>query len=429
MSNNKNIVNEDFPLSAVPQGRRQNFWSLAVVLLGFTYYTGTMFAGGTIGAGFDFKTLVWVILLGNLILGGYSAVLAWIAAKTGLTTVLMARHSFGKYGAKWVDFLLGFTQVGWYGWSTAMTAFVFATLFDIPPWIPALMILFGFAFCSTAFVGYKGIEWLSAVAVPAMTVLMVWSIMISLKDGGGIWSIKQITPSAPMSFAAGLTVVVGTYISGGLQSTNWSRFAKSGFHAVSATLLAFFIGNAFMIVSGALGAFVYQQPDMVQVFVKQGLLGFGVALLILNIWTSQDNTIYAFSIAACTAFHNPNRRFFVLIGAAVGTVIALAGIYDQLVPFLVLLGTIIPPVGGVICADYFIKHKRKFPDLDKLELCKFNWTGILSYVVGLLVAKYIPGIPPINGAIGSLIAYPILDLLFRKAGYAQDNREIAITEA
>ncbi len=419
------LSNEDFPLSAVPQKNRQGFWSLAVVLLGFTYYTGTMFAGGTIGAGFDFTALVWVIILGNLILGGYSAVLAWIAAKSGLTTALMARHSFGKYGARWVDFLLGFTQVGWYGWSTAMTATVFATLFHIPAWIPALIIFFGFAFCSTAFIGYKGIQWLSAVAVPAMTVLMVWSIAIALRDGGGIAAITQITPSQPMSFAAGLTVVVGTYISGGLQSTNWSRFAKSGFDAVTTTLLAFFIGNAFMIVSGALGAFVYQQADMVQVLVQQALLGFGIALLLLNIWTSQDNTIYSFSIAACTAFHTANRRMFVLIGAGIGTVIALVGIYDQLVPFLSLLGTIIPPVGGVISADYFIKHKKSFPDLAQLELCKFNWVGILSYIVGLLVAKFIPGIPPINGAIGALLAYPILDYLFKKVGYAQDNKIIA----
>ena len=418
-------VNGDYPLGPVPASSRKGFISLAVVLLGFTYYTGTMAAGGTIGAAFDFKTLMWVIILGDLILGAYAAVLAWIAANSGLTTVLMSRHSFGKYGAKWVDFILGFTQLGWYGFTTALTSNAIATMFNLDSAvIPALFIFFGIAFCSTAFVGYKGIEILSNVAIPAMTILMIWSICIALRDVGGAANLTSVVPTESMTFAAGLTIVVGTYISGGLQSTNWSRFAKNGKQAVITTLLAFFIGNAFMIICGALGAFVYQESDMVQVLVKQGILVAGFALLILNVWTSQDNTIYAFSIAACTAFNNKNRRMFVIIGAGVGIIFALVGIYDVLVPFLSLLGTVIPPVGGVIAADFFVKYKSKFPDFEKTEFRNFNWAGIISYVLGVLAAVYTPGIPCINGAIVPFIAYIILDPVFKKMGMPQDNKTV-----
>ena len=34
-----------------------------------------------------------------------------------------------------------------------------------------------------------------------------------------------------------------------------------------------------------------------------------------------------------------------------GTLLALGGMYNLLIPFLVLLGTFIPPIGGVIMAD------------------------------------------------------------------------------
>ena len=300
----------DFPLSSVPENKRRGFWSLAVVLLGFTFYTGTMAAATTLGAAFNFKSLMWIIFWGDLILGAYASLLAYIAAKTGLTTSLMARYSFGKYGALWVDFLLGGTQVGWYGYSTALTAYALSTAlgWDSKAVAIVLMVIFGFAFCSTAFVGYRGMEILSYVAVPAMTILIFWSMSVAVKDAGGMAGVMSITPTTTMGVGAALTVVVGTYVSGGLQSTNWSRFAKNGKQAVLATMLAFFIGNGFMIVAGAFGAFVYQVADMVEVLTIQGLLFAGILLLMLNIWTSQDNTIYAFSIAASSAFHTEYRE-------------------------------------------------------------------------------------------------------------------------
>ena len=46
------------------------------------------------------------------------------------------------------------------------------------------------------------------------------------------------------------------------------------------------------------------------------------------------------------------RTSFVLIGATVALVLAWGGIHSMLVPYLILLGTFIPPVGGVVMADY-----------------------------------------------------------------------------
>ena len=406
----------DFPLSSVPENKRRGFWSLAVVLLGFTFYTGTMAAATTLGAAFNFKSLMWIIFWGDLILGAYASLLAYIAAKTGLTTSLMARYSFGKYGALWVDFLLGGTQVGWYGYSTALTAYALSTAlgWDSKAVAIVLMVIFGFAFCSTAFVGYRGMEILSYVAVPAMTILIFWSMSVAVKDAGGMAGVMSITPTTTMGVGAALTVVVGTYVSGGLQSTNWSRFAKNGKQAVLATMLAFFIGNGFMIVAGAFGAFVYQVADMVEVLTIQGLLFAGILLLMLNIWTSQDNTIYAFSIAASSAFHTEKRRRLVLIGAAIGTLIGILGIYDALVPFLVFLGSVIPPVGGVIAADFFLTNKGRYVPFEKAKFENFNWIGIVAYLAGIACSKLPFGITAINAGVGGALAYIILALILKR---------------
>ncbi len=52
-----------------------------------------------------------------------------------------------------------------------------------------------------------------------------------------------------------------------------------------------------MIVACALGVMVYQQPDVVEVSMMLGRLLAGALLLFLNIWTTQDNTVYIFSVS------------------------------------------------------------------------------------------------------------------------------------
>lgn len=422
MEKNQDSVSEDYPLIEVPDSDRRSLASISVVLLGFTFFTATMWGGGSLGVAFDFRSLIGVVLLGNLLLGIYVAILGFIAFKSGLNSVLMGRFGFGDYGSKWPDFVLGFTQIGWYAWGTATVAIVFTKLLNLPEWLNIpLMILFGFLFCWTAYIGYRGLEILSKVAVPAMTVLIIWSFVVASQKVGGMEGLLAVTPSKTMSVGAALTIVFGTFVSGGTQATNWTRFSKSWKIAVFSSLIAFFIGNGLMIFAGAYGAIVYQEPDIVNVLAMQGLLFFGILMLFLNIWTTQDNTVYNFSVAGCNFIRSKNRKRMTLIGAALGTVLAIFGMYNWLIPYLVLLGTFIPPIGGVIMADFFYKHKGKYPKLADVRFKKFNFTGIAAYIIASAVARFSPGIPPINGIVAAVGAYILIDLLLNVIGQSQDH--------
>lgn len=85
------------------------------IMLGFTFFSASMLTGGTIGAGLSFKDFTISVLIGNLILGIYTGFLAFISSGTGLSTHLLAKYSFGEKGSYLVSFLLGVTQVGWFG--------------------------------------------------------------------------------------------------------------------------------------------------------------------------------------------------------------------------------------------------------------------------------------------------------------------------
>lgn len=419
-------IQEDYPLSEVPQNDRKGLVSTSVVLLGFTFFTATMWGGGRLGVAFDFRTLLGVVVLGNLLLGLYVAALSYIACKSGLNSVLMGRFGFGDFGSKWPDFALGFTQIGWYAWGTATVAIVFTKLLALPAaWNIPLMLLFGFAFSWTAYVGYRGLELLSLVAVPAMAILIAWSFAVASAKIGGLSGLLAVVPAESMGLGAALTIVFGTFVSGGTQATNWTRFARSPRVATWASLIAFFIGNGLMIFAGAYGAIVYKEPDIVNVLALQGLLGFGILMLFLNIWTTQDNTVYNFSVAGCNLLRSKNRKRMTLIGAALGTGLAIGGMYDWLIPYLVLLGTFIPPIGGVIMADFFYKHKGRYPTLANVAFKKFNFAGIGAYVVASAVARFSPGVPPLNGILAAGAAYIVIDRLLIAVGRPQEHRLIA----
>ncbi|NJN21021.1 MAG: cytosine permease [Leptolyngbya sp. RL_3_1] len=407
------LVAEDYPLSAVPPEARKSLISLAPILAGFTLYSGTLFAGGLVGPSFQFwPNLIVLILVGNLVLGLYAALLGFIAAKTGLSTVLMARFSFGNVGSRWVDFILGFTQVGWYAWGSALMAELLNNLAGLPTaWNGVVILFFTYAFCSTAYLGYQAMDWLSRIAVPAMIILMVLSLSVAAGDVGGLAGLQGTELSDPLPLNAAITIIVGTFISGGTQATNWSRFAKTGRSGFIATLVAFFLGNGFLIFSGAFTAKVYGNPDIVQVMAQQGLLVWGLILFFLNMWTTQDNTIYAFSIAGANMFRTRKRTLFVLGGATFALILAWGGIYQMLVSYLILLGTFIPPIGGVIMADYWLTRGGQFPTLETPQPA-FNWAGIIAYVGASAIAYFSDlagwGIVPVNGIIAAVVLYVVL---------------------
>ena len=72
--------------------------------------------------GLVFDDFIKAVLIGNLLLGIYTACLGYIGASTGLSTHLLARYSFGVKGSWLPSLLLGGTQVGWFGVGVAMFA-------------------------------------------------------------------------------------------------------------------------------------------------------------------------------------------------------------------------------------------------------------------------------------------------------------------
>ncbi|NYV66423.1 cytosine permease [Bacillus sp. Gen3] len=403
-------VDLEFSLQPVPKGHRNGFWKILAVMLGFTFFSASMWSGGTLGNGLSFTSFIWIVLTGNLILGIYTGALAYIAAKTGLSTHLLTRYAFGEKGSYLSSLLLGITQVGWFGVGVAMFAVPVQKATGLNVYL--LIFISGILMTITAIYGIKALAILGVVAVPSIAILGSYSVLEATEKAGGFQGLMEYQPLEAMGVATALTICIGSFISGGTLTPDFARFAKTPRSGVVSTVIAFFLGNSLMFLFGAVGVIVYGKSDISDVMFLQGLIIPAIIVLGLNIWTTNENALYASSLGFAN-ITKISKKKIVIFNGLVGTVAAM-WLYNNFVEFLTLLGSILPSIGAIILADYFLLNRGKYKKFEAMKFKNVNWIAIIAWIIGVAAANLIPGIPPINGLIGTAVVYIILMKLVSK---------------
>lgn len=395
-------MHSEYEFSSVAAHDRRGFGTLLVVMLGFTFFSASMYAGANLGNGLRARSFLLAVLAGNLLLGTYTGLLAHIAAQTGLSTHLLARRAFGKQGAILPSLLLGVTQVGWFGVGVAMFALPVAQMFPALPRLP-LLAAAGACMTLTAYYGIKSLTILSLIAVPAIALLGSASLAKAFHDFGGVAAWFAMDPAQPISLTAAIGICVGSFISGGTLTPDFTRYARTARISVSATVIAFLLGNSLMFLFGAVAAAFYQTNDISFALKAQGMIAIAVLVLGLNIWTTNDNALYAASLGFATLANRP-KRHFVLLNGALGTVFATAA-YTHFVPWLMLLNLMLPSIGAILILDYFVVRRRA-PEAEPEP--GIRWAAVSAWACGFCAAKYLPGIPPLNTVLAAAGAYLLL---------------------
>ncbi|GGB43587.1 cytosine permease [Lentibacillus populi] len=396
-------MDSEFALTAVPKTHRNGFWKMLVVMLGLTFFSASMWSGGTLGQGLSFMQFMTIVMAGNLILGAYTGSLAYIAAKTGLSTHLLARYAFGEKGSYLSSLLLSFTQIGWFGVGAAMFAVPVHKATGIDTYV--LIGIAGILMTATAFFGMKALAIISFIAVPLITVLGGFSVFQAIDMLGGMGELLTYQPKEAIGLAAALTICIGSFISAGTLTPDFTRFARTKRSAVITTLIAFFIGNTLMFIFGAVGSIATGQSDISEVMFIQGLIIPAVIVLGLNIWTTNDNALYASGLGLSNITKLPKNKV-VIFNGIIGTLAAM-WLYNNFVDWLTILGSALPSIGAIIMADFFILHRGNYAKLEDACFKSVNWVALFAWAAGVAIANLVPGIPPINALIGSAIIHVI----------------------
>ena len=434
----------DFEQSSVDESQKRGFWSMFVIMMGFTFFSASMWVGLTLAngdpkihfAGLSFANFVWAVMAGNLILGLYTALLAYPAARTGLSVHLLSRYSFGTRGSNIPSAVLAITQIGWFGVGVAMFAIPAAWWLADASWLQGtwlvggvresffgaekelplrllwtLTVVSGIVMTSSAYFGIKALHVISVVSVPAIAILGGWSAIQALffdsvetiaannpaidataiRNGWDVLAQHQPAATADsVSTAVGMVIAIslgiGSFVSGGSCTPDFTRFAKTPKIAVTTTVLAFFIGNSLMFFFGGAAAMVYGKNDISNVMYIQGLLLPAVVVLLLNIWTTNDNALYTSGLGLANITGLP-KRFLVLFNGALGTLAAL-WLYNHFCDWLHILNAFIPPCGAILIADYFVRARRRYEPIAERKFVRVSPPAVVAWALGSLVALF-----------------------------------------
>ena len=384
--------------------------SIFMVMLGFTFFSASMWAGQNLAAGLDFKGFILALLLGGVILAAYTGSLGFIGAESGLSLDELARKSFGSRGSLLPSAMISFTQIGWFGVGLAMFAIPVAkellqleVTADYMPWQGYLLIVVaGLLMTASAYFDIKGLTVVSYVAVPAVAILGTAAMILAVKNGEASLVEQFAQGSKTLGVLAGAGLVVGSFVSGGTATPNFTRFAKNAKVGCIVTVIAFFLGNSLMFFFGAVSSIYAGGNDIFEVMLNLNMFYFAVLVLGLNIWTTNDNALFTSGLGLSNIFGLPKKRM-VLLAGIIGTV-AAEWLYWNFCDWLTALNCTLPPVGIILIISYF-SNRQAYRDGTIAEP-KVCWPAIVGVILGALVANLVNwGLPSINGMAVAALCY------------------------
>lgn len=377
----------DYEHGVVPQDQRKGWLSIAFVWIAIGIDLSGAFLGVALAAGMDFAPAMAATGLGSLLLGLLAMACAYVGSATGLSTAMISRAVFGRIGGAVLAIAITVSMVGWFAvqagffGQNAQIAFTEFTGLDVP--VQVFTGIGGVLMAITAFWGYRSINRLSTVAVPLLLLLLIVGVVVAFSTRG---TDALSTPvETTIGFGAAVSLVMGIFILGVVMAPDMARWAKTPKQAMAAGFVGFFFGNAIILVVAIVLARVMDASELMTIFFALGLGGIAVIVLILAQWTTNTTNLYSAGLAFSSISARLSRRSVTVVLGIIGIVVGVIGAADYFVPFILLIGTVIAPYGGVYLASYFTgrrtarwQHGADVPTVDVLS--------VIAWVVGILVA-------------------------------------------
>lgn len=435
---NKNVQFEDYALTPVPLDQRRSVFNIAITSCAWIISLSTMFTGGALVAGLSFKDAVIAGVLGMLLLAVLGFFQGWMGGKYGVSTTMLARQAFGRYGANLLGVLLAITMgIGWFGWQISFFGMTLAEMFP-GQWFaqPKIaMIWGGILMMFTALIGYRGLAAVSMIAVPLVVILSIWGLVEAVQHVGS-WEalLHSQAKGDPLTLFNGITIVVGNAVLGAIVFADVSRYGKTGTKGGLGVSIGYFFGGLFCIVAGAAMAVaanvpsIGSTPNIPAAMSQLGLGFFAFLILVFAQWTTNDSNLYTGSLGLRNVIRVPKTVLVVVMGS-IGLLIALGGMQDYFVPFLNFLGTYVPPIAGVMIADHWIVKPKILGKTYQFgpgtQYAKWNITAIISVILGGFIGGKIPfGLAPLNATIVALLLYLLLIYLFKAINLRSEIGEL-----
>ncbi|MDQ7793558.1 MAG: cytosine permease [bacterium] len=391
----------------LPSERRSTF-DVALVAAGFCICMSGLFTGAAMAAGLSLWQAIFATFIGNTILAVYGGLVGAAGAQKGVSTTMLSRHAFGRDGAKVIGLLWAVTLVGWFSVQTGFFGQTINAMFPNGNPLASVQVAAGWGgllMMVTAYFGYRGLSVLSKFAIPAITILALIGIFAAVGQSGGLGALAAIAPVAPITVGTGITLAVGSFAVGATIQADITRYAKDVKAAWIATVFGYMIANTFIIGAGAITALATGSGDLPSAMIALGLGIPALLILIAGQWTTNDNNLYSSSLGVSNVI-KAKKKHIVLVLGVVATAFGVWGMADYFVPWLVILGVGIPPVAGILIADYWLLKRGNYTFGPGTRYAGWSWPAFAAWLIASVLGYHITwGIPSVNSIVIAFVLY------------------------
>ena len=419
----------DYTEAVVPQSARRSNFRMFLMFGSMQLVFGAVLVGYTARfQGLTLGQLALAMAVAAASMTVYCIGSANVGAVVGQTHAVTTRSIFGKAGSVLVSILLVIDGMGFYLFTVLFVISLGEALLGTFPAVALLTAGLAVVMIFNNYFGFTGLQ-LFAQWV-AMPVIIVWGVYATIKALTSVsGDVLAAVPNAatPASFFIVVGAMVGLSTWG--NEPDVFRYAKAGRKSwwnIPTIAIAYILGSFIFPIMGYLLAALSDKPDFTASiryfadFTAFGLAGLMLFVLIVNQWAIQDGNLYiAINGSQNMLSRIPGwRRGYTVVGLGLiagGLTFILPSLNDTFI-IVTGIGSVTVPVASTIMAmDVFVVprlfglRRPLYRVATWSEIAMANIPAIVALVIGTSVGLYTAGLIPWTSGYGNTyIGFPAL---------------------
>lgn len=379
----------EHPGPLVPWYKRAGVW----VSLGAS--PGAFVVGGGLAANLPLPVLLLSIPLGGLILTSVTVSEGIVARRRHQPMTRRAASTFGPgLGAGLLNFAMAFGTLGWLSFYFGIAGFSLAKLLNLPDWSGPLILASG-----SLMLNELGLNrWNILVWVTTISAMGAALIALTVVEPHPVPPLPQDFGLPEIFWGIGSVVSYSTVFAVRCSDFTWDL--KSDRDVIKDGLT--FFGP--LMISLSIGVILYQTTggwNLADILARTPSARLGHIFLILSVMGPILTNFHSGSLALSDLVPLNRRQGVFLMGVA-GFVLGATRFDHQLIPFLDLLGAVLPPALAVLLATAIMRQRAR------------PVTALVAWLAGsgiALVFKLQGQL--IHLAVGAIVSLVVLQLMVR----------------
>ncbi|MFK0168838.1 cytosine permease [Streptomyces sp. NPDC090306] len=435
MATTKKLGSDDYSLSRVPRDERLGFGTMLLQWLAQSGSISQFTLGATIGVGMSFGGAFLAFTLGAVILEVVIFAIGLAGMREGLATPMLTRWvGFGRNGSALVSLVIAVSLVGWFGVQNTIFGDSVSELVGGPSWM--WCVVAGAAITVLVIFGFRYMAVFAKIVTPLFFAMVAWSVVDALTDHSFSELIHSPAPGQAVPLSVAATAIAGGYMTGAIVAPEMTRYNRKGAHVFLQSASSMILSEYIVGMTGVLLGHMVRSSQVSNIVLSTSGV-FGVLVVLMSTAKINDWNLYGSSLGVVNFFQvvfgrRLHRGAVTIVLGVAGTALSAVGIMTHFTDFLSVLGVAIPPVGGIIVAEYWIVRRMRKPldetrEAGTLPATSPTWVplSLVIWAAAFCVGKfYDGGIPALNSLLTAFVLYSVLGL----AGWIRTYGTSTLTE-